>query len=94
MYFIGSMQQGPKTITPTVLECSFHKYSSKNKQRSEASKLATTCYSAGCFGLIANEVTDGTTTTKNYIVICFRSIIRSIVREAKLGGVEYVFLGC
>ena len=41
----------------------------QQKQRSEASKLAKTCNSAGCFGLIANEVTDGTTTTKNYIAL-------------------------
>ena len=65
----------------------------QQKQRSETSKLATTCNSAGCLGLKANEETDGTTTT-NYIAKCLRSIIRLIVREAKLGGFFKFFLGC
>ena len=29
MLYLGSMQQGPKAITPIMLECSFHKKNSK-----------------------------------------------------------------
>ena len=63
----------------------------QQKKKSEALKLATTCNSSGCFWLTSNEITDVTTTT-NYIAICFRSIIRSIVRERFLcfNDVKYI----
>ena len=65
MLYLGSMQQGPKAITPIMLECSFHKKNSKKK--SVASKFATTCNSSGCLGLHVNKQTNKQ--TKQQIIL-------------------------